>query len=333
MQIKNFIGIDVSKETLDITLVDSLGKVIYYQKLRNEKKEISKTLNILIKRAQVSYANTVFCMEYTGIYNAVLTQYLQSKKAYIWLESGSQISKSLGLVRGKNDKIDSYRIATFALSNRHKMKLWKPSRPIINEIANLLAQRNRFIKAKKQLVVPVQENKAFFNFKMAEKLNKGPVTALLEAIEAIEKELIRLIKSEERIHQLYKIITSVDGVGMITALNLITSTNEFLSIDEAKKFACYSGVVPFEHRSGSSIRGKTRVSHMANKKIKTLLHMAALAAIQVKGDIREYYNRKVQEGKNKMSVLNAVRNKIVHRIFACVRENRIFEKKISVLFG
>ena len=113
---------------------------------------------------------------------------------------------------------------------------------------------------------------------------------------------------------------------MITAVNLITTTNEFLSITEAKKYACYSGVAPFEHSSGSSVRGKTKVSHMANKKTKTLLHLAALSAIQVKGEIKEYYKRKVEQGKNKMSVLNAVRNKIIQRVFACVKKDRFFEK-------
>ena len=126
--------------------------------------------------------------------------------------------------------------------------------------------------------------------------------------------------------RIYKIVTSVDGVGMVTALNLITTTNEFLSINEAKKYACYSGIAPFEHSSGISIRGRTRVSHMANKKVKTMLHMAALAAIQMKGDIKEFYNRKVNEGKNKMCVINAVRNKIIQRVFACVKQDRLFEK-------
>ncbi len=147
----------------------------------------------------------------------------------------------------------------------------------------------------------------------------------MKSIQKVEKEIMELIKTDERILKIYKIATSVDGIGMITEVNLITTTNEFLSITEAKKYACYSGVAPFEHSSGSSVRGKTKVSHMANKKTKTLLHLAALSAIQVKGEIKEYYKRKVEQGKNKMSVLNAVRNKIIQRVFACVKQDRFFE--------
>ena len=65
---------------------------------------------------------------------------------------------------------------------------------------------------------------------------------------------------------------------------------------------------------------------MANKNIKTLLHMAALSSVRMQGDIQDYYKRKVSEGKNKMSVLNAIRNKLVLRIFACVNQNREYEK-------
>ena len=66
---------------------------------------------------------------------------------------------------------------------------------------------------------------------------------------------------------------------------------------------------------------------MANKKVKTLLHMAALVAIQYNDELRLYYERKVNiEKKNKMSVINAVRNKLVQRIFSCVNQNRMYEK-------
>jgi transposase len=252
------------------------------------------------------------------------------------MESGSQINKSQGLVRGKNDKVDSLRIANYAFTNRHSVKLWQAPREIINRLSDLLSLRNRFIKAKKQLVVPVNEQNIYLDkesIKTIKKHNLAPVNAITKEIEKIEKEIVALIKSDERLYKLYKIVTSVDGVGPVTATSIIITTNEFLSITEAKKYACYSGVAPFDHSSGSSIRGRNRVSHMANKKIKTLLHLAALSAIRVKGDISEYYNRKVAEGKNKMSVLNAIRNKLVQRIFACVKQDRLFEKKYQYLFG
>lgn len=336
MQIKNFIGIDISKNTLDVSVINIKGETVYYQRIANNSKSIKLGLMELMKHHKTNYEENLFCMEYTGVYNMLLLSFLQSMGAKIWLESGSQIKKSMGIVRGKTDKVDSIRIAMYAFTNRHRIKLWQAPREIINKIAVLLTQRNRFIKAKKQLTIPVEEQKLFFEkevLKSLAKHNEKPVLALIQSINTIEKQIMELIKSDERLYRLYKVVTSVDGLGMITAVNMLITTNEFLSISDAKKYACYSGVAPFEHSSGTSIRGKTRVSHMANKSVKTLLHMAALAAIQAKGDIQNYYNRKVQEGKNKMSVLNAVRNKLIHRVFACVKQNRLFVKNYQYTFA
>ncbi len=148
----------------------------------------------------------------------------------------------------------------------------------------------------------------------------------LQELKQIEKEILALIKSDERLNELHSYITSVDAVGVITSANVLVTTNEFLDITEAKKFSCYGGVVPFKDGSGKVVK-KEKVSHKANKKIKKLLHLVAMSAVRIKGEIKEYYERKIKEGKNKMSVINAIRNKIILRIFACVNNKRNYEKK------
>ncbi len=112
---------------------------------------------------------------------------------------------------------------------------------------------------------------------------------------------------------------SVPGVGEILCWNFLVKTNEFKSITDPRKFACYSGVSPFENSSGTSIFGRNRVSVFADKSMKKLLHMGALSAIRLENDLAIYYRRKVEEGKNKMAVLNALRNKIIHIIFALIK--------------
>ena len=272
--------------------------------------------------------DTVFCMEHIGMYNLPLVKWLQSHQGKMWLESGVHIRKTLGVVRGKNDKVDSSRIAMYAYLNRHQIKFWTAPRKLIERIAALLSQRSRLNKAKKQLNTANQEQKLFLDImRSLNKYTQKAVVVINKQIEAIESEILGLIKEDEKLNRMYQIITSVNGIGFVTASYILVTTNEFLNINNPKKYACYSGMVPFEHSSGSSVRGKTRVSQMANKNIKTLLHMAALSTIQVQGDLQEYYVRKVAEGKNKMSFLNAIRNKLVLRIFACVNQNREYEKK------
>ena len=89
---------------------------------------------------------------------------------------------------------------------------------------------------------------------------------------------------------------------------------------------CHAGVAPFEYRSGTSVRGRTRVSQHARKRLKSLFHLAAMSAIRIKGELQDYYQRKVAEGKNKMLVLNAVRNKLIHRVCAVVRRGQKYDK-------
>jgi transposase len=334
MQIKHFIGIDVSKDTLDLSVVVD-GKNLQHYCIKNKTGEIKSTVNKIMKALGAMFDDTIFCMEHTGMYNLPLIKWLQSQEGKMWLESGVHIRKTLGLVRGKNDKVDSLRIAMYAYINRHQIRLWKAPRKLIEKIATLLSQRSRLNKAKKQLNTANQEQRLFLDKDIMKSLNKysqKTVIVINKQIEEIENEILVLIKEDEKLNRMYQIITSVYGVGFVTASYILVTTNEFININNPKKYACYCGVVPFEHSSGSSVRGKTRVSQMANKKIKTLLHLAALSTIRKQGDLQEYYNRRVAEGKNKMSVLNAIRNKLILRVFACVNQNREYEKNYSYKF-
>jgi len=335
MQIKHFIGVDVSKDTLDLSVVME-GKNLQHYRIKNSPQVIRSTVKKIMRDLRATVEDTIFCMEYTGMYNLPMVKWLHSQNGKIWLESGVHIRKTLGLVRGKNDSVDSLRIAMYAYTNRQKVKLWKAPRKVIERIAALLSQRARMVKAKKQLSTANLEQRKFLDKGIMMNLNKytnKTVVVIQKQIDAIEKEISGLISEDEKLNHMYQLITSVNGIGFVTASYILVTTNEFINISDPKKYACYSGVVPFEHTSGTSIRGKNRVSQMANKKIKTLLHMAALTAIKMKGEIQDYYLRKVKEGKNKMSILNAIRNKLVLRIFACVTQNRIYENNYCYKLG
>lgn len=328
MQIKNFIGIDVSKLTLDFSLVKG-GRQVLHETVPNQNKNIMRTIRKFIEQAQGDFSDTVFCMEHTGIYNAKLVNCLHQLGALMWIESGVQIKLSQGATRGKNDKVDSFRIALYAYTNKHKMKLWKPRREVVNKLSELRVLRTRLIKAKNAIEVPLKEHKAFSDksvYFLLKENSMPAIKALVKQIEKIETAIKAIIKQDEILNRIFKNICSVDGVGLITAVHIIVSTNEFIWINDPRKYACYSGVAPFQHSSGTSVRGKNRVSQRANKTVKSILHLSAMSAISKKGELQDYYKRKVEEGKNKMSVLNAVRNKIIHRVFACARENRAYEK-------
>jgi transposase len=271
----------------------------------------------------------VFGMEHTGIYNFHALEYLYSVKARIWLESATKIKKSLGLQRGKSDKVDAMRIAQYAYKNRDEVRLWVPPRKVISELKKLLTMRQRCITVKKQIQTPIAENAGFASKKDHQKevsLFKNTVKAITMDLKRIEHEIHQIIEQDEYLKRIFDLMTSVVGVGKVVATHVIVHTNEFKSFSNAKQFACYSGIAPFEHTSGKSIRGKSRVSHLANKQMKTLFHLSAISAIRFTGELSDYFKRQVAKGKNKMLILNAIRNKLVHRIFAVVRDGVPYEK-------
>lgn len=335
MKKTNFIGIDVSKVTLDICLVQE-GKVVYLVQISNNRQALRKVFTILKKNFSVDCENTLCCMEYTGIYNYVLLEFLWANQYKIWLERALQIKQSSGLVRGKSDQLDASRIALYAYKNERDSKLWEPERSQIVLLKSLITTRNRLIKIQKQLSVPLKESQGFMDkecIKVNDSLTEKPLKSIENAIIKTEERMMDLIKNDENLKRLFLLVKSVDGVGPIVALNVIAKTNEFKNYGEARKFACFSGIAPFPHSSGTSIHGRTRVSHMACKPMKTLMHLAAMAAINTKGELGEYYKRKLLEGKNKMSIVNAIRNKIIARIFAVVKRNEPYQKILQNSFA
>jgi transposase len=153
------------------------------------------------------------------------------------------------------------------------------------------------------------------------------INNLQKQISAIDKKIDALIASDAELSRQHELLCSIDGVGRLIATKIIVVTNGFRNFENARQFECYIGVAPFEYLSGSSLHSKSKVSHKANKSIKSLLHMAALTAATRKkvGDLREYFERKVAEGKNKMAILNAIKGKIVKRMFAVIKGNRPYE--------
>ncbi|MBC3787155.1 IS110 family transposase [Spirosoma utsteinense] len=326
-----FIGIDIAKDTLDWAVYTQQGLQLS-----------THTPNTLagIKTALVEFKillgwnpkQAVFCMEHTCIYNAHLLESLHELKLAVWLESSLQIKQDGGMQRGKTDKVDAQRIAPYAYRFHDQIRLWEPPREVIQRLAFLSATRQRLTQAYNLLSVPVTEQETFIS-KSLQKNLKGNVEKSLAALKAerkfVEEQIKELIEADLRLKELFALMVSVPGIGPVIATELLITTNEMQTINDPKKLACHAGVAPFEYRSGSSIRGKTRVSHQARKRLRSLIHMGAMSAIQMKGDLQDYYVRKLTEGKHTMLVLNAVRNKLIHRVCAVVRRGGKYDKNYA----
>lgn len=324
-----FFGVDVSKRTLDITLLKE--EVLTHRQFNNDEQGMEQLMQWL-KTLEVNFQQALFCMESTGLYCFVLTEFLAQNGIATWIEHAAQIKKAGALDRGKNDKVDSRRIALYAFRNVDRVRLWKPTSATLQKIRHLAALRERLVDTKKRLVTPIQEFEQASNAQMAKLLQrtiKSTLAALDKDLKNTESKIIEIVNEDENLKGLFALITSVVGIGFVTAINLLVYTNGFTQMKDARKLACYCGVAPFENASGTSIRGRTKVHFMANKKLKCNLHMASLSAVKLDGDLKAYYERKVSEGKNKMSVLNAVKCKLLARVVAVVNKGEKYVNKTA----
>lgn len=330
-KIIHFVGIDVSKDTFDLVLIKNNDPGQISQKGFSNDLAGFKELNTWRKQQKVSYDDTVFCIEHTGYYSKPIAKFIQAKKGNLWMEMSLKIIRSLGIQRGKNDKIDAKRIAQFAQRNQQDYKPYNPPRVIIEKLKVLLMLRQKLINNRTSITVPVNELE--YIDKQAGKEASHIVAASLKAIKKnisnIEQKIDGLIAADENLNELYKLVCSVSGIGKITFCYLVYFTNEFQNYSQPKQLACYCGVVPFEYTSGKSIKGKPKVHNMANKFLKKLLHMATLSAVNYYPEFKAYYERKVNEGKNKMLVLNNIRNKLIIRVAAVIRNNQPYRINIS----
>lgn len=322
-----FIGTDVSRNKLDHAVMKG-KQLLFHQETANEAGAIQELIAKLKKLPGFTMTRAIFCMEQTGIYTHHLLIQLKKVKANIVVDGPLQIRNSLGNIRSKNDKIDAIRIAEYAYKNRDNLRLWIPRRQVIQELADLSTLRSRLVTVSTSLSIPLKEQQDFAKKGAARQVKKlcfRSSEALKTDIKAAEDYMAAILSADEKLKRLMMVMTSVPGIGPVTALQIIICTNEFRDIHNPKKFACYAGVAPFVKESGA-MRGKPRVSHIANKKMKALLHTCAMQARRCIPELCAYYERKTGEGKHKMSVLNALRYKMILRVFACVNQDRLYEK-------
>jgi len=321
-----FIGIDVSKDKLDYCIVNSnFQNPQQFGVVANQAKAISKFIQTIRKNFQRE-SKILFCLENTGIYSMPVCYWLQAAGFDYWVVSALEIKRSKGISRGKTDRTDAKDIAYYAITHLHQIKLSHlPTNDFI-ELRLLLAEREKIVKSIGAFNT-TKENKNFLpkeNLKTILKHNQVTLSFLQKQLKEIEKLIDKLVQNNETFKQQNELLQSIPGIGKQTSVTFIAYTQAFTLFKNHRQFACFAGVAPFEYSSGSSIRGRTKVSHLANKKIKTILNLAALSAKKYDPQLKHYFDKKLAEGKNKMLVLNAIRCKIISRAFAVIKRNSKF---------
>jgi transposase len=304
------LGVDVSKLTLDIC--HAAGNL--HIKIDNCVKGFAD-FKRWCKANAIDLQQTLVVMEFTGGYEYRFIQFCESQAIAYCRIPGLEIKKSLGMTRGKNDQIDSFRIGRYG---EEKIKRLEPSKPLNK---NLLSFRKRMVREKASFESTVKERKHMYGARKNDPLihiSQAKIKADKKYILQIEQQIMELIKSHDGLLRNYRILTSIKGIGNVNAWMTLAYTENFISFTNPRPYAVYVGVVPFEHTSGTSIKGRKRVSHLAHKEIKQELNQAAKTAIIHDPEIKAYAERKLKN-KDYSLVLNNVKFKLILRMFALVK--------------
>lgn len=321
-----FVGIDVSKDWIDYASCKGEDhQILASHRVANDVESITEMCAALAKKHGAS--QLWFCFEHTGSYGLLLSCVLEDLGLSYCVLPALEIKQSLGMTRGKNDQVDAVRITQYAATHHLKLKPSSLPSQCLMQIKELLSYRRLTVKIKVQLQNSLKAHQLTAkiiktNFIISDIEQK--LSAAEQDIKRIEEEINALISSQPDLKQNFGYITSVKGIGLMIAAYMLVNTNNFTSFDNPRKFNCYAGLAPFEHSSGISIRGKTKTSSLANKTIKTLLYNGAMCAANHDPQLKKYYQRKRQEGKEHKSVINAIACKLVSRAFATVKRQANF---------
>lgn len=328
---KIVIGIDISKEKIDAGAVcakniqDGLVK-LGHEVFENRPAGFRRMLVWARRLAPgTSLDEILFCCETTGGYDRALCDYIYSKNLDIWREGALQIKRSMGVRKGKDDKADSFMIAEYAVRNIDKAVVYESPSSTIRELKSLFLYRHKLVqeKAEKRVRATHLADTAPKSKSMSFILRdaRKSIKALEKSIRECEAQIKELIRSDEELMRTYNHLVSVKGVSIVNATALIAYSNNFRNIDTANRMASYYGIAPFRERSGTSIDRKACVKYYSSSLLRATITQAAECTVKEGGIYRSYFQRLKAAGKPYGVILNNVKNKLIHLMFALVRND------------
>lgn len=318
---KKTFGIDISKDTFDV--VDCSGN--YYQ-FSNNLKDFLKFLKLLD-------ATSHCVMEATGYYHYQLAYFLVDHHIAVSVENPLSIKRfiQMKLSRIKTDKSDAKMICLYG--QQQELSLWFGYSKYQTQCLQMLRLLDTYTKQSAALKNKIQAEGVLGNpCKIVVSSLKKSLKHLQKEIGLLEAELLVLVKSEQQ--EMLTKVESIPGIGRKTAMMLLVLTDGFKRFEDSSQLCSFCGLTPVIRQSGSSIKGKVRISKVGNSKLRNLLFMCSFTACKCNKACRELYERIVNKGKSKKLALIAVCNKLLKQAFAIVKSgveyNENYRSKLIV---
>ena len=328
--VKQVLGIDVAQKELVVCLgrmYDDWSPELYANKTFANTVKGFMALLLWVKKLTDETIGVRYVMEATGVYHEALAYFLDEKGYEVSIVLSNKISnyfRTLDVKTG-TDKTASETIAQFGLER--KLDNWKRPKPVFKRLKQLTRERDQLVQAR-----TVVKNQLHAEQAEAEP-NKSSVARIKKQIaflnkleQEIKAEIVKLTTVDEEVNKSIKLISSLSGVGLLTAVTVLAETNGFELIRNKRQLTSYAGLDVKEKQSGTSIKGKARISKKGNRYLRKAMHLPALAAIRSDERFKTIFARLVSKHGIKMKAAVAIQRKLLEMIFIIYKTNVAYDK-------
>jgi transposase len=296
----------------------------------------STGMNLLLEwcklRNKTAEIKPIFVMEATGVYYENLAYFLHENQQIVSVHLAQKVkyfAKGCNL-KTKTDKVDSKMIAEFGIEKNLKgTDLWTPPGKDFKMIRDLAREHTSLKEAHAALKTQLHalNHSHEINTKVLE-MKEQQIVFYQEQIEMAEKEMRKLVKSDEKLHAKIEKIQTIKGVGFVTIIKILTEVNGFLLFTSIRQLVSYAGLDVIEKESGK-FKGKTKISKKGNARIRSALYMPAMSAMQYNQTLKTFYER-VNEGRTiKKQGVVAVMRKLLILIYTLWKKEEEYIENYS----
>lgn len=332
--IKQNVGVDISKDDFKVCFfqLDSTGKK-FIKGTRTFKNTLAGYVAFMewIEKKRTGELVVCITVEATGIYHENLVHFMNAKNYFVSVVLPNQskaYAKSLNL-KTKTDKVDAKMLGQFGVE-RELIK-WEPGSPKMRVLKQLTRDRENLLEEKTALSNKIHAlNYSFEANKSVLTRNKQRLKLMKKQIKEVEKEIAQTVADDEVLNKKVANITKIKGLGLITVATLIAETNGFKLFTSRSQLISYAGYDIVEKESGTSIKGKTRISKKGNKHIRRALHFPAISAVKHEPEFKQLFDRILSRSFIKMKAYVAVQRKLLILTYTLFKNERMYDQNYLV---
>ena len=329
--VKQVAGIDVAQKELVVTLgrmLDDFSIELFSYKVFKNNDSGVKLLVDWVNKLTDYEVPVRYVMEATGVYHQKFAYYLVDNGCEISIVLPNKISNYIRTLELKTitDKTCSQAIAQFGLER--KLDKWTKPKSIYKELQQLTRERDQI----------VQERSVIKNQIHAEKTESEPNQKSLERMQArirflnsqekeIKADITDIVNKDSDLKQVINNITTIPGVGELTAVIVLAETNGFELIRNKSQLSSYAGLDVKEKQSGTSVKGKPRISKKGNRNLRKSMHLPSLTAVKWDENFKNIYAKLISKNGIKMKALVAVQRKILELIYILFKNETVYDKE------